>query len=140
MKRILFLIVSLAISLTSCRNNTLSVNDAWIRAGIAGENSAAYMVINNATDQDEVLLNAASDVAEAVELHMSKMDDQGVMMMQQQENIPIAKGTTVELKQGGLHIMLIGLKQDLVAGESIQLTLTFQNTGDITLELPVHAP
>jgi hypothetical protein len=126
--------------LTACGNNQLIVSNAWARTGFAGENSAVYMVIDNPTAQDDILLSATSDVAEAVELHMSKMDDQGIMMMQRQEQIIIPKGTEVKLEPGGLHIMLINLHQDLEDDGVIQLVLIFQNAGEMTLEVPVKSP
>jgi copper(I)-binding protein len=140
MLRILFFITLLGSSLTACGNNQLTVSDAWARQGFAGENSAVYMVIDNPTAQDDVLLSATSDVAEAVELHMSKMDDQGVIMMQRQEKILIAQGTEVKLEPGGLHIMLINLQQDLADDGVMQLVLIFENAGEMTLEVPIKSP
>jgi hypothetical protein len=136
----LFLIVWISIMLSSCTDKELTVKDAWARTGITGENSAVYMIIDNPTKVDDVLLSAASDVADNVELHMSSMDDQGTMSMQQQEGISVANRTSVELKPGGFHIMLIGLKQDLAAGTTLQLTLTFKNAGEITFEVPIKSP
>ena len=136
----LFLIVWISIMLMSCTGKELTAKDAWARAGITGENSAVYMIIDNPTSVDDVLLDAASDVADDVELHMSSMDDQGTMSMQQQDSIPVANRTSVELKPGGFHIMLIGLKQDLAAGTTLQLTLTFKYAGEITFEVPIKSP
>jgi copper(I)-binding protein len=44
------------------------------------------------------------------------------------------------LKPGGLHVMVIGLTQDLPEGSSLQITYTFAHSGDVTLDVPVHAP
>ena len=68
------------------------------------------------------------------------MTDEGTMTMQQQENIPLPSGTKIELKPGGLHIMLVNLKHDLIAGDSLQVTFTFQNAGEINLKVLIQAP
>jgi copper(I)-binding protein len=48
-------------------------------------------------------------------------------------------GSTVELKSGGYHIMLMDLKQELKAGSTISITLEFAKAGKITLDVPVNA-
>ena len=126
--------------LVSCGSSKLTIINAWARAGTAGGNSAIYLIMDNPTDQDDVLLSVYSNVAEAVELHRSQMTDEGTMTMQQQENIPLPSGTKIELKPGGLHIMLVNLKQDLIAGDSFQVTFTFQNAGEINLKVLIQAP
>jgi copper(I)-binding protein len=105
-----------------------------------GGNSAIYFIVDNPSAQEDVLLSASSDGAEAVELHLSKMDSEGTMKMQQQDSVPIPAKSKVELKPGGLHIMLIKLKSDLKAGDTISLILKFHHAGEIKLEVPVRQP
>jgi copper(I)-binding protein len=45
----------------------------------------------------------------------------------------------VVLKPGSYHVMLIGLKKQLTAGEKIPLTLTFEKAGNISVTVPVQA-
>jgi hypothetical protein len=59
------------------------------------------------------------------------------MEMIQQESIALPADGEVELKPGSYHVMLIGLKQDLKAGDEFSLTLHFTNHEDITLTIPV---
>lgn len=105
-----------------------------------GGTSAAYMTLVNRGGTADRLLAASSDIAAAVELHESKLVD-GVMQM-----APVAGGIEVpangqaELKPGGLHVMFIGLKRDLQAGETVQLTLTFERAGAVTVDAPVRMP
>jgi len=54
-----------------------------------------------------------------------------------QESVPLAAGAKVEFKPGGLHVMLIGLKQDLKVGDQFELTLHFKNHADIVLKVIV---
>lgn len=115
----------------------VEAHDYWARTGMMGGNSAAYMLLHNHGTEDDVLISASSDVADAVELHLSKMGDDGTMQMIQQEKIDLPADVEVELKPGSYHVMLIGLKQDLMAGSEITVTLTFEKAGEITLTIPV---
>jgi copper(I)-binding protein len=60
------------------------------------------------------------------------------MQMVKQDNIPVAAGETITFKPGSLHVMLIGLNKDLKEGDTITLTLMFEQAGEITLEVPVE--
>jgi len=105
----------------------LAISEPWVRAAATG-NSAAYMLIRNGGTAADRLVKAESDVAAAVELHEMKMEG-GMMKMAPVEGIAIPAAGQVELKPGGLHIMLIGLKRELKAGESVKLTLHFEKAG-----------
>jgi len=64
-------------------------------------------------------------------------DMSGEMKMQQVMEIALSAGTPVELKPGGYHVMFIGLVNPLQTGDTIELTLTFKNAGEITISVPV---
>lgn len=102
-----------------------------------GSTSAAYMTINNANGTADALVRASSDVAETVELHTVEMDN-NVARMRPVQEIPLAANGQAELKQGGFHVMLIGIKQNLEVGNTVNLTLTFQSGTEITLAAPVR--
>ena len=139
MKRILIFVLLSVILLSACAPTAKDVeaSDVWARTGMAGGNSAVYMMLVNGTSADDELLSASSDVAEAVELHESKMGENGEMQMIPQASILLAAGAKVEFKPGGLHVMLIGLKQELKIGDEFELTLHFKNHADITLKVIV---
>ena len=139
MKRILIFVLLSVILLSACAPTAKDVeaSDVWARTGMAGGNSAVYMMLVNGTSADDELLSASSDVAEAVELHESKMGENGEMQMIPQASILLAAGAKVEFKPGGLHVMLIGLKQELKIGDEFVLTLHFKNHADITLKVIV---
>jgi copper(I)-binding protein len=140
MKRLIFISsLILALLLSACGgSNTLTVTNVWARPGNADGNSAIYFVVTPGSEAD-TLLSANSDVATA-ELHESKMGDDGTMMMMPQENVPIPAGEKVEFKPGGLHVMLVGLKNDLKAGDTFQMMLKFEKAGEIRLEVTVKEP
>lgn len=133
---VLFLLMA-AVGCQTKQEGTLSINDAWSRPGMAGNNSAIYLIIDNATSQDDSLLSAECDAAETVELHLSSMDASGNMSMHPQEKISIPAGQKIEFKPGGLHIMLIDLKEELRPGQKINAALVFENAGKINLEVIV---
>lgn len=117
----------------------LKVMDAWARQSpAAGGNGAVYMKLVNDGGTDDVLTGAQSDVAEVAELHETKMDG-GMMKMSPVPNIKIPAGGSVSLEPGGLHVMLINLKQPLEPGQKIKLTLTFEKAGSIPVEAEVRA-
>jgi len=118
----------------------VSIIDAWARPANLGDNSAIYLKINNPGARTDSLLEVLTDIAAQAELHESEMDDQGVMSMHHQNQIDIPPDSQVELAPGGLHIMLLDLKQDLRLGDTIQATFKFKNSDDITLDIPIRQP
>ena len=114
----------------------LSVSDAWVRNPlIADQPGAAYLVIQNNGVADK-LLSVTSDVAQTIELHES-MESNGMMQMSPVPNIPIPANGKVELKPGGLHMMLINLTRSLNVGDKVQLTLNFEKAGKIPVTAEV---
>lgn len=134
-----FLVISLMLTI-ACKPQELVIEDAWARPGNQGAMSAAYFVIENSTDQADELLLAESDIAENVEMHMSTMKDDSTMTMIQQESIPVPANSRVELKPGGLHIMLIGLNDELRPDDVFNLSLQFKNAGPLAVEVSVRNP
>jgi copper(I)-binding protein len=101
-------------------------------------NSAAYMTLSNVSEQDQRLVAAHSQVARTLELH-EHINDGGVMRMRQVEGgILIPAKSTVMLKPGGYHVMLIGLTRTLEEGSSFSLELEFADGGRIPLMVPVE--
>ncbi len=140
MKRTIVFLLAGMMLVSACGkapSGKIEASDYWTRSSMAGNTGAVYMILTNGTGQDDQLLGASSDVAEAVEVHKSMVDANGVMQMQPQEFVDLPKGEAVEFKPGGLHIMFIGLKKDLNIGETITVTLHFKNYEDVTLTVPV---
>ena len=111
----------------------------WARATAGrAETGAAYATLIGGGQPDR-LIAASSPVAETVELH-THLEEDGVMRMRPVEAIAVPAGGKVELKPGGLHIMLIGLKGPLKEGRHFPLTLIFERAGRIETEVPILAP
>jgi periplasmic copper chaperone A len=115
----------------------IEAHDPWARAASKGDNSAAYLLLHNHSANEDAVIGVSSDVATAVEIHLSQMKNDGTMEMTKQESVVLPADGEVEFKPGSYHIMLIGLKQDLKKGDKITLTLHFKNHEDITLTVPV---
>ncbi len=118
------------------QTGTIEIDHPWARAS-AGKTGAAYLVIVNKGAADDRLVSATTPVAQKAEPHMTT-DDNGVMKMRPVDGIDIKAGATAELKPGGLHLMLMGLKAPLKAGQSFPLTLTFEKAGAIDATVVVE--
>lgn len=116
----------------------ITVENPFARAVPPGQpNSASFMTLVNSSDVDHSVKSAASPVAATVELH-THTNNNGVMEMRQVEQIDIPAKGRVELKPGGLHIMLIGLKQDMKVGENAPITLTFEDGSTTMTNAPIQ--
>jgi copper(I)-binding protein len=116
----------------------IAIHDACARASLgAMKTSAAYMTLEVIGDQGDRLIAAASPVAEAATLHAHLMDG-GVARMRPLAAIEVAPGAPTVLAPGGLHIMLTGLHQRLVEGETLPLSLTFERAGTLEIEVPIR--
>ncbi|MBK8024937.1 MAG: copper chaperone PCu(A)C [Chloroflexi bacterium] len=116
--------------------------DAWARPSVAGApNSAAYGLLVNLTDEEDTLIAATTEAAEVVELHEMVLGAGDVMQMRPIESgIVVPAGGAALLKRGGLHIMLINLKAELMLGELLDLRLTFASGVELIVTAPVREP
>lgn len=113
----------------------LTVTDAWARATVEQQMATgAFMTIQ--AKSAGALVGASSAVAEVTEIHEMKMDGE-IMKMRPVEQLSMAAGDTVELAPGGLHVMLMGLRQAVKVGEPIQIKLQFKGSDGQISEVPV---
>jgi len=139
MLKLLALIAALSVT-GSAWSADLTVSAAWSRATApTAPTGAIFLTITNAEAVEDRLISAACAAAEVVELHTHTKDDQGVMRMRPVPAITVPANGSAELKPGADHVMLIGLKKPLVAGEKLELTLTFANAGAIPVLAKIQA-
>lgn len=115
------------------------VHDAYARTSVKGAKSgAAFMHIMNQTGEDDRLVSVSSNIAKKTELHTHQEISDGVMrMIHMEDGFEIPAGGMHMLKRGGDHVMFMGLTQDMEAGETVEVTLTFEKAGDIVVQVPV---
>lgn len=113
-----------------------SSHDAHGAAGM-GATSAVYMTLVNAGDQPLALVGVRTAVARAVELHETRVEGQ-IARMRPVQRIEIPARGRVELRPGGLHVMLLGLQRDLNLGDRFPVTLTFEGAGEVSVEVEVR--
>ena len=144
-------------------DGALEVSGAWARTSPAVATAGAvYLEIANGTNTDDALVEASVDagVAATVELHeTAEADTDGgamgggdmgtdgststsmgapMMEMKPVEEIPVPAGETVALEPGGFHIMLLDLAEPLEVGDTLELTLTFAEAGDVAVAAEVR--
>lgn len=124
---------------TPALGQEIEIHDPYARsASPMARTGAAFMVIHNHGDADDRLIGVASPAAEKVELHTHREED-GVMRMIHVEDgfaLPAGDGEIV-MKRGGHHVMFMGLTAPFEHGETVPLTLVFETTGEVTLDVPV---
>jgi len=132
-----FLLLALVISpLIPAQSGDIEVTEGYVRRLPPGVvNTAAFMRILNRGYADRVLVGGSTPAADAVSIHAT-INDNGMMKMEHQMNLVIPAQGEVLLESGGLHLMLMGLKGSL-GEEEVELNLSFQDGGTISLRLPV---
>ncbi|MHA6492508.1 copper chaperone PCu(A)C [Pseudomonas borbori] len=98
--------------------------------------AAVYFVVHNAGSEADRLLQVETPVAGKAEMHEHLHAD-GVMKMQQVQEVAIPSGGEVAFMPMGYHVMLFDLKQQARNGERFPLTLTFERAGEVAIEVVV---
>jgi periplasmic copper chaperone A len=116
----------------------ITINHPHARATAAGQpTGGGFMKLVNGGAADR-LLSASAEVSNAVELHEMKMEGD-VMRMRQVDGIALPAGQAVELAPGGYHVMFLGLKAPMKAGETFPMKLKFEKAGEVTVQVTVEA-
>ena len=133
MKKFVLSIVSIA----AVFGADIEIEGAYARASIPNvSNSAAFFVIKNNSDKDIAITSANSDVAEKNELH-THIKENKMMKMMKIEKLVVPAKSSLELKSGGDHVMLMGLKKELKVGDEINLELSFSDGDKKSIKVPV---
>jgi copper(I)-binding protein len=134
-------LVAIAALLAACSgaapSATPTIAQAWARPAAAGADSAAYMTITGAANQADALLSASSPAADMVELHEVSTDASGMTGMHPIDRLDIPAGTSVTLKPGGYHLMVMGVKSELAVGGTIELDLVFEHAGKVVVQAEI---
>jgi copper(I)-binding protein len=120
------------------RAGSLFIERPWTRATPGGaEIGAGYMRIVNRGSEPDRLVGGTTSIAARFELHETSTSDSVARMRPVEGGLLIPPGATVELKPGGLHAMLVGLKRPIKEGETVEGTLIFEKAGTVAVTYQV---
>src|SRR6266576_1322538 len=135
--------IGLAVSAASAseyKAGSLEISDPWSHATPKGSSVAAgYMTIKNSGSTPDRLVSGSSDVASKFEVHEMKMENGVAKMRPVKGGLEIKPGEIVELKPGSFHVMFVGLKKPLSAGDHFKATLVFEKAGSVNVDYDVRA-
>lgn len=117
--------------------DAIRVESLMSRPAPSDGNGAAYFTIVNPTETADRLISAQSSVARVTELHETTEENGVMRMIPRPDGFEIPARSTVELKPGGKHVMLLELSAPLAVGDEIPLILTFEQAGTMEITVPV---
>lgn len=135
-KQFIFLLFA-GLALSSETLADIEILNPWIRA-TTGSNAVLFMKIVNTSDTSDKLISAQSNISQRVEFHTHE-EQKGAMHMARVGFIEVPEDGNKLLTSGGLHLMLIKVNRPLKPGDSAEVTLTFENQGNVQFLAPVKA-
>lgn len=117
--------------------DSVKIENAWVRATAPGQKVAGGFMDLTA-DADMTLVGGSSPVSSSIELHFMRMEN-GVMEMREMKEIALPKGKTVRLEPGDLHVMFIGLNQQIKPDQKVPLTLLVKSADGKEQKLAIQA-
>ena len=148
MNRLALVLVG-AVAMSACGGATdalvdadgLAVVDAWTRPSPPTVDEAAiYVTVENRDAPDDRLIAAESDRCVVVTPHLTELDEDDVARMSEADadQLGLAAGQRVEMSPTGLHLMCLGLTEQLAEGDRFDLTLRFAEHTPVTVEVRVE--
>jgi periplasmic copper chaperone A len=130
----------------------VTISGMWARTSpMMATAGAAYMLIESGEGDTLTAASVDPSIAAKVEIHETRLVEtettammngtapaDGAMEMVPIDELDIPAGGSVSLEPGGYHIMLLDLPAPLELGSEVELTLSFETAGDITLTVPVR--
>lgn len=114
----------------------ITAEDAFARASNPAS-GAVFVTLRNSGARDDRLVAVRSKAAARVELH-DHVEEDGIMrMVHLEEGLALPAGGAIEMRRGGIHVMLMGLTEPLAEGDLLSLILVFESGAEISLDVPV---
>ena len=136
-KKLKCVLMALVLVAPMAAAQSVSIANAWARATAPGQKTAG-VYLDLRSNSDTAVVAAGSPLAAGAELHSMTMQD-GVMRMRPLPRIDLPAGRTVRLAPNGMHLMLVGLKRELKAGEKLPIVLSLQSSGTSLTTLAIEA-
>ncbi len=139
--------VAACLILVACTDSTpqvragdIAVESGWLRATPPGASvGVGYVTLRNTGDVDDRLIGITGAAANRIEIHVMK-DVDGVMQMRRMaDGLAVPADSIVMLAPGGYHLMLLGLKMPLVAGDQMVMKLAFEKGKGVDVAFEVRA-
>ena len=130
-----------ALLLASCSKGgppDVRISDAWARETISGQTStAAYMILKNEGAGDDRLVSVSAQPPAMAMLHSSESSDSVARMRPLDSGLAVPAGAAIELKPGGTHVMVTGLRAPLNVGDTLKLTMRFEKSAEQPVDVRV---
>ncbi|WP_337842246.1 copper chaperone PCu(A)C [Rheinheimera sp.] len=123
----LSLVALLSLFSAAAFSASVQLSDVKVRELLPGRSmTAGYLTLENTGKEAVVLTGVTSPAFAEIELHEHVHQD-GMMKMQQLQQVDVPAGGTVTFQPGGLHLMLFDAKTALKAGDKVPLTFSFSD-------------
>lgn len=128
----------LALTSAAWAQTTVQVDDPWVRGTVPAQKATgAFMRL--VPSANARLVAATSPVAGVVEIHEMTLEND-IMKMRSIPGLDLAAGRAMDLKPGGYHVMLMDLKQPLKGGQTVPITLVFEDDQQKRFSQTIQAP
>jgi copper(I)-binding protein len=118
-------------------DSPIAASDAWARPTLKGTRTGAvYLMLSNRGSAGDHLIGISTPVAERAEVH-EDVTESGVMSMKPTPDLVLPAGVSTAIEPGRYHIMLMGIKTPLSAGDSFPITLTFATAPPLEVSVAV---
>lgn len=118
----------------------IRILDPWVQAAPPkAKVLAAYLEISNGGTKTQIVTAVSSPLFERVEIHRTVVD-QGMARMELLKELTVLPDAAISLRPGGLHLMLIGARKRLQAGDTVPLNLTFKDGKTLAVSATVRDP
>jgi hypothetical protein len=122
---------------STANNQTVVVQEAWVRATPGVDMAVAYLTLRNAGATTVTVTGVQSPMAGHAMIHETKVEG-GQSKMRPHEQLVVAPGATIKLEPGGLHVMLHDLKQPLTVGQKVPLVILLAGGGTVQVSAAVR--
>jgi len=107
------------------------ISNAWVNETVGNvSNTAAFLTITNSDDKRARLISVSTHMARKTEIHQM-VHAKGIMRMRKIKQLVIPAAGAINLKEAGVHIMIMGLREKLKVGTQVIVDLTFASGAQI---------
>ena len=119
--------------------NPISVENVWSPEFAGGDTRAVYLTIINSGNTDDRVIAVQSDAATTTTIHQSNHLHGVIRMQEMPTGLAVPAQSQVQLAPGSTHVMMSGLARSFEVGDTFQLVLEFEQSGEITIDAEVKS-